>query len=81
MLPVSGNVRANKELNPKYDSTFVFTNDFAAFLSDTQSAEANPHPLLSTQAGTRPEGKESQGLLVQIKSRAHKFRLSTAILA
>jgi UDPglucose--hexose-1-phosphate uridylyltransferase len=49
-----GNVRANKELNPNYDFTFVFTNDFAAFLTDTPSADASRHPLLRahTQAGT-----------------------------
>jgi UDPglucose--hexose-1-phosphate uridylyltransferase len=49
-----GNVRANKERNPKYDSTLVFTNDFAAFLTDTASADAGRHPLLRahTQAGT-----------------------------
>lgn len=49
-----GNVRANKELNPNYNSTFVFTNDFAAFLTDTPSTVASRHPLLRahTQAGT-----------------------------
>jgi len=30
-----GNVRANGERNPKYDSTFVFTNDFAALQPDS----------------------------------------------
>jgi UDPglucose--hexose-1-phosphate uridylyltransferase len=30
-----GNVRANGAQNPKYDSTFVFVNDFAALRSDT----------------------------------------------
>ena len=49
-----GNVRANGELNPKYAKTLVFTNDFAAFLTDTNSADASRHPLLRahTQAGT-----------------------------
>lgn len=49
-----GNARAKKELNPQYDSTFVFANDFAAFLADTQSADASQHPLLhaQTRAGT-----------------------------
>jgi UDPglucose--hexose-1-phosphate uridylyltransferase len=30
-----GNTRANGETNPRYDSTFVFTNDFAALRLDT----------------------------------------------
>jgi UDPglucose--hexose-1-phosphate uridylyltransferase len=30
-----GNVRANGETNPHYESTFVFTNDYAALLPDT----------------------------------------------
>jgi UDPglucose--hexose-1-phosphate uridylyltransferase len=49
-----GNARANKEPNPSYDSTFVFTNDFASFLPETRSADASQHPLLRahTQAGT-----------------------------
>jgi len=49
-----GNTRANKEHNPKYDSTFVFVNDFAAFLDDTPSTDAGRHPLLRahTHAGT-----------------------------
>lgn len=49
-----GNVRANGEKNPAYDSTFVFTNDFAAFLEDTPAAPVGGHPLLRahTQAGT-----------------------------
>ena len=48
------NARANKELNPNFDSTLVFTNDFASFLPDTQSVDASRHPLLRahTQAGT-----------------------------
>jgi UDPglucose--hexose-1-phosphate uridylyltransferase len=33
-----GNVRANGERNPKYDSTFVFTNDFAALQPDSPIA-------------------------------------------
>ena len=30
-----GNTRANGAQNPKYDSTFAFTNDFAALMADT----------------------------------------------
>jgi UDPglucose--hexose-1-phosphate uridylyltransferase len=31
----TGNMRANRETNPAYSSTFVFTNDFAALRPDT----------------------------------------------
>ena len=34
-----GNIRANGERNPDYDSTFVFINDFAAVLPDTPPAQ------------------------------------------
>jgi UDPglucose--hexose-1-phosphate uridylyltransferase len=40
-----GNVRAGGVPNPEYQTTFVFTNDFAALLPDTPSA-SNAHPLL-----------------------------------
>jgi len=33
-----GNVRANGKWNPKYESTFVFTNDFAALRPDAPDA-------------------------------------------
>jgi UDPglucose--hexose-1-phosphate uridylyltransferase len=33
-----GNVRANGDVNPAYDQTFVFTNDFAALRPDTTAA-------------------------------------------
>ncbi len=35
-----GNTRANGEVNPDYDSTFVFNNDFSALLPDGPSANA-----------------------------------------
>jgi len=49
-----GNVRANGEHNPPYGSTYVFTNDFPAFLPDTVPQDASEHPLLQAQlhAGT-----------------------------
>ena len=49
-----GNVRANGEHNPRYDSTYVFTNDFPAFLPETAPQDASQHPLLQAhlQAGT-----------------------------
>ena len=33
-----GNRRANGEVNPDYENTFVFVNDFAALLPDTPAA-------------------------------------------
>jgi UDPglucose--hexose-1-phosphate uridylyltransferase len=49
-----GNSRANQERNPNYDSTFVFENDFAAFLPGTSGLETRTHSLLQAcaQAGT-----------------------------
>jgi UDPglucose--hexose-1-phosphate uridylyltransferase len=36
--------------NPKYDSTFVFTNDFQALLPDTPAVSHAPHPLFRADA-------------------------------
>jgi UDPglucose--hexose-1-phosphate uridylyltransferase len=49
-----GNARANGQHNPPYSSTYVFTNDFPAFLPDTPEQDAGDHPLLRAhlQAGT-----------------------------
>jgi UDPglucose--hexose-1-phosphate uridylyltransferase len=49
-----GNVRANGEHNPKYASTYVFTNDFPAFLPEAAPLDASQHSLLQAhlQAGT-----------------------------
>jgi UDPglucose--hexose-1-phosphate uridylyltransferase len=49
-----GNVRANGERNPNYPATYVFTNDFSAFLPDVQSTDVSLNPLLraNIQAGT-----------------------------
>jgi UDPglucose--hexose-1-phosphate uridylyltransferase len=44
-----GNVRANGERNPGYESTFVFTNDFAALQPDSQQ-ETFEDGLLTAQA-------------------------------
>ncbi len=41
-----GNVRANGEVNPNYKSTYVFTNDFSALLSDTKMGNLNNADLL-----------------------------------
>ncbi len=49
----AGNVRANGENNPDYKDTFVFTNDFAAFMKETPEFESD-NPLLKVEsvAGT-----------------------------
>ncbi len=44
-----GNTRANGEVNPQYDSTFVFTNDFAALLPDTPEAAAPENVLFTSR--------------------------------
>ena len=41
-----GNSRAGGVQNPDYDSTFVFTNDFAALLTDSPDPPEPEHPLL-----------------------------------
>lgn len=45
-----GNVRAGGERNAQYESTYVFTNDFAALLPDTPDATSDPHPLFRAAA-------------------------------
>lgn len=45
-----GNQRAGGTSNPQYESTFVFTNDFAALLPDTPPAGESDHFLLRTQS-------------------------------
>lgn len=50
-----GNERAGGLHNPQYDTTFVFTNDFAALLPDTPdsgSAELDPLFMLDAVRGT-----------------------------
>ncbi|MFQ3234975.1 MAG: UDPglucose--hexose-1-phosphate uridylyltransferase, partial [Paraglaciecola sp.] len=46
----SGNTRINGEVNPKYDGTFVFTNDFAALMQDTPASEQSNDDLFTLQA-------------------------------
>ena len=41
-----GNTRAGGHENPAYESTFVFTNDFAALLSDSPESPQEGSPLL-----------------------------------
>ncbi len=45
-----GNKRAGQVRNPHYESTFVFTNDFAALLPDTPTAEDSGHSLLRSKS-------------------------------
>jgi UDPglucose--hexose-1-phosphate uridylyltransferase len=45
-----GNQRAGGDRNPEYESTFVFTNDFAALLPDAPVAPADGHPLLRLES-------------------------------
>jgi len=45
-----GNERAGGLNNPTYNSTFVFTNDFAAILPDTPPATATADSLLRTES-------------------------------
>ena len=44
-----GNERARGVHNPKYDSTFVFDNDFPALLPDTMNGELNEKDLIVAQ--------------------------------
>ena len=41
-----GNARSNGELNPRYESTFAFTNDFSAIVSDVPEGHFNDSDLL-----------------------------------
>jgi UDPglucose--hexose-1-phosphate uridylyltransferase len=47
-----GNKRANGEVNPKYDSTFVFTNDFSALKEDVPDFKLNKSDLLIAESET-----------------------------
>jgi len=44
-----GNTRAGGVVNPLYDTTLAFTNDFASLYPDTSVREFEPHPLMRTQ--------------------------------
>jgi UDPglucose--hexose-1-phosphate uridylyltransferase len=45
-----GNKRANGAINPNYDSTFVFTNDFSALLHDIPSGKTDVSSLLQVKS-------------------------------
>lgn len=46
----AGNIRVNGEKNPDYKGTFVFTNDFAALMSDTPDSPVSADPLFQCQS-------------------------------
>lgn len=45
-----GSVRANGEVNPEYDSTFMFDNDFPALQPDAPDPGSDHHPLFQSKA-------------------------------
>lgn len=45
-----GNARAGGAINPPYEATYVFTNDFAALLPDSPQAEQDASPLFQAQS-------------------------------
>ncbi len=45
-----GNTRVTGDKNPDYSGTYVFTNDFAALMSDTPPAPENSDPLMRCQS-------------------------------
>jgi UDPglucose--hexose-1-phosphate uridylyltransferase len=44
------NVRANGEVNPRYESTYAFTNDFAALVPDVPAGEIREEELLQARS-------------------------------
>jgi len=46
----AGNTRVTGDINPDYQGTFVFTNDFAALMQDTPAADNASDPLLKLEA-------------------------------
>jgi UDPglucose--hexose-1-phosphate uridylyltransferase len=45
-----GNERAGGVRNPQYSEPFVFENDFAALMPETEDFPADPHPLFASHA-------------------------------
>ncbi|XP_049324412.1 galactose-1-phosphate uridylyltransferase isoform X2 [Astyanax mexicanus] len=45
-----GSTRANGEVNPEYDSTFLFENDFPALQPDAPDPGSDHHPLFQSKA-------------------------------
>lgn len=46
----AGNTRVNGEINPDYKGTFVFTNDFAALMTDTPASPESTDPLFQSES-------------------------------
>ncbi len=46
----AGNTRVNGEKNPDYQGTFVFTNDFAALMTDTPASPQSEDPLFQCES-------------------------------
>ncbi|QTF07636.1 galactose-1-phosphate uridylyltransferase [Brenneria izadpanahii] len=46
----AGNKRITGDVNPQYQGTFVFTNDFSALLEDTPAAASGDDPLFRIQS-------------------------------
>lgn len=46
----AGNTRVTGDVNPDYQGTFVFTNDFAALMVDTPEAPQQADPLFQLQS-------------------------------
>ncbi|MEC5318649.1 galactose-1-phosphate uridylyltransferase [Brenneria populi subsp. brevivirga] len=46
----AGNKRVTGDVNPQYQGTFVFTNDFSALREDTPAATPNSDPLFRIQS-------------------------------
>ncbi|MGS3543032.1 hypothetical protein ACB371_19400 [Klebsiella pneumoniae] len=44
-FPCPGNTRVTGDTNPNYTGTYVFTNDFAALMTDTPDAPESDDPL------------------------------------
>jgi UDPglucose--hexose-1-phosphate uridylyltransferase len=47
---MSGNTRVTGDKNPDYPGTYVFTNDFAALMTDTPDAPQSSDPLMRSQS-------------------------------
>ena len=45
-----GNVRASGETNPRYETTYVFANDFSALIPDAPHVSDEQHPLLHVES-------------------------------
>ena len=51
-----GNTRVTGDTNPNYTGTYVFTNDFAALMTDTPDAPESDDPLMRCQSARGQSG-------------------------